>query len=384
MAARHSRYDFEAEIGLQKLIGAVDPVIRKVNGSGLVNATNAIFLRDVFRDRGEAERIWVNYLRGDPTNVDPRWWSGRPASTKDHELYDSHRQAINPFYTVSTFQDKGEMGVKRRIANFARTFVIGLDDIGLGATAKVGPDRIALPPSFVIETSPDNHQVGYILSEPIDKREIADVLQDALIHQGLGVERDPGQKNVTRYLRLPCGVNGKAKYVEQLGKPFEHALWLWEPERRYRYTDLVQAYGLKLERVRLRRDVLRESVMKYEDDPYVRKLDELELIMGPPVDKGAAGIWVPIRCPNVELHTDQDDTGSAYRVGGGYKCHHGTCEHVRFDDLQSYLALHFDVEDDELREMNAELARKRVQENENLDEYSKTMLAIMPRRRFHT
>ena len=383
-----SRYDFEAELGLQKLLGTVDPIIRRVNGSGLVDATNAFFLKEVFRAKKDGERIWVNYLKGDPMNAARAAWSGRPATTKDHELYDSANQGVNPFYAVSTFQPKpdgqGNVSVHRRIANFSRTHVIGLDDIGLGASAKIGPDKIALAPSFVIETSPDNHQVGYIIDEPIDKREIADVLQDALIHQGLGAERDPGQKNITRYLRLPCGVNAKAKYVDQLGGPWRHALWVWEPSRRYKHTDIIDAYGLKLERVRVRRDIDTGVRISVDDDPFARKLYDLGLVIGPPVDKGAAGTWLPIRCPNVELHTDQDDTGSAYRIGGGYKCHHGTCEHVRFDDLQSYLALHFDVSSEELQDMNDELSRKRMQEADALSEYSKNFINIMRRQRFET
>jgi len=357
-----------------------------VNGSGIVDATNALFLREVFRDKKKDERIWVNFLRGDPKKVAATRWAGKPASVHDAQLYDSAQQLINPFYAVSTFEAKpdgrGGTSVRRRIANFSRSYVIGCDDIGLGSSAKIGPDRIKLAPSFVIETSPDNHQVGYILSEPIERREVADVLQDALIHQGLEAERDPGQKNVTRYLRMPAGVNGKAAYVEALGKPFAHELWVWEPSRRYSVQDIIDAYGLTLERVRVRHDQSRASLVSVADDPYVRKLDELGLVTGPPVDKGSGGTWIPIRCPNVADHTDGDDTGSAYCVGGGYKCHHGTCEHVTFDDLQSYLALHFDVSDAELSAMDRQLAEKRVKTDDSLSDYAKNFLQAARRRRY--
>ena len=372
-------YDFEAEMSFRQVIGPEQPRIQRVNGSGEKDVTNAVFLRELFRGKGDKERIWVNFLRGDPKTVTPARWSGKPATARDMHLYSTREQALNPFYAVSTFAGDPP---KRRIANFVKTYVIALDDIGIGASAKIGPDKVKLPPTFVIETSPDNFQVGYALSEPIAQRNIADVLQDALIHQGLGAERDPGQKNVTRYMRLPCGVNAKSKYVELTGVPFEHQFWLWEPETRYRYQDIVDAYGLTLERVRPRNDTFHGTSLEAYDDPYVRKLDELGLVLGPPIDKGGGETWIPIRCPNYELHTDQDTTGSAYKVGGAFKCHHGTCEHVGFNELQSSLALLYDVTDDELREMNAELRRHRQLRDENLDGYSKAFLSAIKRRKF--
>jgi hypothetical protein len=383
-------FDFEAEISLQRLIGPVEPMIRTVNGSGRVTATNLIFLNSVFHSRkpGE-EHVWCATLKGDPhprgkpTKADRNRWFGRPVSKHDQALINTASQGVNPFYAVSSFKPVDLSGkVYRRIANFSRTHVIVCDDIGLGASAKIPPDRIKLAPSFVLETSPDNYQVGYILETPIDKRDVADILQDALVEQGLGAERDPGQKNVTRYMRLPDGVNGKQKYVDLLGQPFQHQLWLWEPGVRYDVPDIVSGFGLKLQRTKLRPNISEAVRMAAENDPYVKKLDELGLILGAPVDKGAAGTWIPIRCPNVEDHTDADESGSAYCVGGGYKCHHGTCQDVNFSDLQSYLALHFGVDDDELQEMNSVLRQKRRERDNALDEYSKNFLAAAKRRKY--
>ena len=38
-----------------------------------------------------------------------------------------------------------------------------LDDIG----TKVAMERLTLPPSWLLETSPGNHQAGYLLREPL-------------------------------------------------------------------------------------------------------------------------------------------------------------------------------------------------------------------------
>ncbi len=379
-------FDFEQEMALQRLLGPAKPVTMRMNGSGWVTATNIEFLRRVFHSKTKEERIWTVTITGDPRQAARNDWFGGPARVSNHELYNTAEQALNGYYAVSTFVPKpdgnGNVKCYRRIANFARTHVIVCDDIGLGASAKIGPDKIKLEPSFVLETSPDNFQVGYILREPLERREIADVLQDALIFQGLGAERDPGQKNVTRYMRLPDGVNAKSEYVDRLGHPFPHTLWVWQPGATYNYQDIIHAYDLTLERIQLRQNFNQAALLKAEDDPYVAKLAELGLIIGEPIDKGAAGTWVPVRCPNVEKHTEHDETGSAYCVGGGYKCHHGTCQDVGFSDLQSYLALHYDVSQDEIAEMDTKLKQLRANKQNLLDSYSKAFLEVASRREY--
>lgn len=59
---------------------------------------------------------------------------------------------------------------------------MALDDLGL----KVPLDRIAAcKPSWLLETSPDNYQAGYIFDAPVTDIQQADALKTALIAAGL-------------------------------------------------------------------------------------------------------------------------------------------------------------------------------------------------------
>lgn len=79
----------------------------------------------------------------------------------------------------------------------------------LGKSIKVPLDRISLAPSWMIETSKNNFQIGFILAEPITDAAEADRLLLAIIDAGL---TDPGASGpCSRLGRLPVAINGKHK-----------------------------------------------------------------------------------------------------------------------------------------------------------------------------
>lgn len=311
---------------------------------------------------GEKPFYWVSYYPGDPKLVGPSAWAGSPLPVEKIDQLGTEpgvnaRKLINGFYVVSAFVP-AETGQRARSkVCFGAMMVAGLDDLGdptvEGSGAKVSWDRLrGRPvPSYAVETSPGCYQVGYLLREPIRDRELAETLEVALTFQGLGCTEDPGNLDVTRYLRFGDGVNGKAKYrtrqlpdetgfwdgEETIELPVEEsphcALVHWQPERLYTVDELVAGFELDLEEAKRRGRARRASVggiggvvgMPIEDDPWIKALDEAGLIMDDPIDKGDAGTWVPVRCPQVHLHTDGGETGTAYAVGGGFKCHHGHC-----------------------------------------------------------
>ena len=155
--------------------------------------------------------------------------------------------------------------VARTKTSFGCLWAVVIDDLGDGLGGKVPWERVSGKPvpSYVLETSPGNFQVGYVLESVIEDMEVAETLVESMIYDGLGLDDDPGMGNVTRYVRMPCGINGKAKYrtrefvgddgvlgSEVLG--IEHAwrsrLVHWDPERRVSMEDLVTAYRLDLGR----------------------------------------------------------------------------------------------------------------------------------------
>ena len=151
-------------------------------------------------------------------------------------------------------------------------------------------------------------------------------------------------KGVTRYVRLPVGVNNKLKYEED----FPHVLHTWEPLRRYSVRAFCELWDIDLdvlinrsERKKKRynrskgaegglsKDILDE--IKAEEDPVLNELME----QGRLVEDYGDGKY-EVRCPFEDEHTVGGGGTAYFRWGtsldgesnpyGGFKCHHGHCE----------------------------------------------------------
>jgi hypothetical protein len=110
-----------------------------------------------------------------------------------------------------------------------------LDDVG----NKVAMERMTLPPSWLLETSQDNFQAGYMLRDPLTDGLVADRPMEAIVTAGLCDPGGSGPK--TRLARLPVAVNGKHT------PPFACRMLEWSPQLRYSIKEVVE--GLQLEMV---------------------------------------------------------------------------------------------------------------------------------------
>lgn len=259
----------------------------------------------------------------------------------------------NNYFCISTFKpsedpkDRGQP--RRKKALHHATYVIVFDDVGVGQ--KVPWENVKLPASYVLMTSPGNHQVGYKLTTPEMDSAKVERLIDGLIINGLASDsKDPGMRGVTRFVRLPIGTNRKAKYGA-LGVVSK--LEEWSPERTYTVEQIAAAHGISLAppirpdgpvrpRIQLP-DEERRSIVE-------RMLTALEAegrILGE--DPNAPGKWHVV-CPWVGEHSANDDSGTAYfepgyidrttgqaSEKGGFKCWHGHCEGKHLNDLVSWL-----------------------------------------------
>lgn len=236
----------------------------------------------------------------------------------------------NRYITVSVFE-----GERRRKAEFKALVAVMIDDPG----TKVPFDRIKLPPTYWIETSPGNYQAWYFLSVPITDRKFAERVIKALIKSGLAKDgKDPGMAGVTRYGRLPGGWNNKTS----LDTP--HRVKAYQDTRGCNYytiEQIIQAYELDLSEIDTDSydaigSVDQLDVMAAENDPIYKMLDGQGLIKYQDGDK-----W-QITCPWVEDHTGETDNGTALmiRPGGelGFKCHHGHCEGKNLGDVHDWLS----------------------------------------------
>ncbi len=126
-----------------------------------------------------------------------------------------------------------------------------LDDLG----TKVPLDRHdGSKLSWLIETSPGNHQGGIILAEPLTDGAEAVRLLNAVIETGLC---DAGASGpLSRWARLPVAINGKPKYAGVDSAPFQCRLLVWQPDNRYTQKEIVDQLQFR-PRMATKRKVLR-------------------------------------------------------------------------------------------------------------------------------
>ena len=294
---------------------------------------NQEFLRTVFfGELGRARPVVVSF-KGDPRTVPKKLWSGKPWQGNSAQAEDLPADANN-FFSLAVFMPDEGGEYRRKKARFHALYAVMLDDVG----SKVPAERMTLPPSWMIETSPGNCQAGYLLREPLADGPAADRLMEAIIAAGLC---DPGAGGPrARLARLPVGVNGKHT------PPFVSRLRAWSPNLRYSVEEL--AAGLQLEMVRLERPRRQESSSRIE-----RPADGDPVWMPPPEENAvlaalrSRGLYKTplgegkhdITCPWVQEHTGQADGGTAYFEPdelwpiGGFKCQHGHCTHRHISDL---------------------------------------------------
>lgn len=304
---------------------------------------NEEFLRALFGTDSAESRPLVVSFEGPPGTVSATAWAGC-AWEAGHMPAAGFDAAHNNYFTLATFHPDEAGRFRRRKDRFVGLHAVMLDDAG----TKVPMDRLTLPPTWLLETSPGNHQAGYLLAEPLRDGAAADRLMKAIIEAGLC---DPGAGGPrARLARLPVGVNGKHT------PPFASRLQQWAPERRYTVEQLVS--GLQIE-MRVAGRPKRGAQRPAQDRPaeaylvWIPRPDENAVV----VALRALGIYKvrlgggkhDITCPWVHEHTGQVDGGTAYFEPddsypiGGFKCQHGHCagRHVR--DLLSFLGVEVDA-----------------------------------------
>ena len=156
-----------------------------------------------------------------PDYEKPNWPAkfGRPENLPD-------RPKSNSYFAPSSLTGNG-----RDLDHFAGLHVVVLDDITPGVLAKL-PE-----PTYALETSVENYQVGYALHPTVTDLSMAQRIHQALQSAGYC---DSNGNNPVRWARLPVGMNTKP------GKMFAHKLQVWEPGRRFEPMALVGLLKLNL------------------------------------------------------------------------------------------------------------------------------------------
>jgi len=305
------------------------------------------FLQALFG--ADANRAWVAAFTQDPfapsaltdktkaSALSAKMWAGG-IYRKMHRLCtdDANQYVAVSLFKAASWVDKHgteHITPKRRKSHFERACSVMVDDIGEGQ--KVSPDKIKLPLTATVETSPGNCQ-GWYAIDPNDedsyRPDVVARLIERMVAAGLTKDLiDPGMKGVTRYGRLPAGINNKP------GRdPWRVRLRTLNPQRVYTVQQIADAYSLDMtappQRERAASDLT-------EAESLVAKLDKMDL---KPRALGG-GKW-DITCPWADGHTQAVDSGTAYfepsehnGYAGGFKCHHGHCEQRGVGDIYRWL-----------------------------------------------
>lgn len=289
--------------------------------------TNVEFIAAIFPQIPKGAHAAVCSKPGDPTK------GGWVAKRADQEA-DNLSAINNNYVNCSSFNLGDDGAIHARKDNSTAYHILMLDDIG----TKIPLDRFdGFEFSYMIETSPGNFQAGIILAEPITNGDEANRLLDAVIAAGLCDAGASGAQS--RWARLPVGVNGKEKYANSVGEPYQCRLIEWNPERVYTKQEIVD--GLQLELVPLVASKSQatsnatgtsDTAHDNDDDVFTPKSTENPVITAlkvrglykTPLGSGKHDVT----CPWCAEHTDELDTGAAYfepddtNPVGGFRCQH--------------------------------------------------------------
>ena len=266
---------------------------------------------------------------------------------------DNLAPANNNYVCCSSFFPGDDGSFKARKAHFAACHFLMLDDLG----TKVPLDRLdGFELSWLIETSPGNHQGGIILAEPLTDGAVAVRLLNAVIDAGLCDAGATGP--LSRWARLPVAINGKPKYADEAGAPFQCRLLGWRPDNRY--TPQQVADRLQLELAPAGRPKRLANPLTWSDGASPSSENDADDVLIPKAPENpvvtalkARGFYkTPLgsgkhdmTCPWVNEHTDAMDTGAAYFEPdelypvGGFCCQHSHRDRYHIRALLQFLGV---------------------------------------------
>lgn len=193
--------------------------------------SNVEFAQVIFAEMRPDEYCWTTAFSASP-NSDAAQWSGRMSKPSTFDL-DSESNTFFSTALLKPYDRNGETQRRRAINNFSRLTCVVLDDA----------DSCEMGHTWKLETSPNNYQIGFKLSEPIDDGGVARRLMLELAAKGAINSNDKNGNNPVRYVRLPVGTNTK------YDPPFKHRLVDWYPDVAISLDDLIDGLGLDRDKI---------------------------------------------------------------------------------------------------------------------------------------
>jgi hypothetical protein len=315
-----------------------------------------LFLSELARGIPEEERLIAGYANEVTIQTDA---SGKklnggfwPVPYKSGKYIDANKNCyVCISSSIKTPNPRtGEMRYWRGEASFGHGLAIMVDDIGNGKGSKgdftIDHFNAILPPTATVETSPGNYQLWYFLETPEPSLIRFKAFLGAFVANVLQKGGDNTIKDVSRYGRMPIGINNKRygpnegyKYVvERDGKQSPALVQLVSADysRRYSLDQISRAFKFVVT-LPIRRDAEVKNGEYRFDDLWLRMA---ESIMGASkLGEGSGGAVVlnmsgkyRIACPWGHTHSTGDPYGAYFRgpipgadVDFVFGCGHDTC-----------------------------------------------------------
>lgn len=286
-----------------------------------IELANPAFLSAIFTDLPEGAQPLVTGKAGDPQTGG---WMPHGADQIER-VCSADR---NTYFNCASFLPGEDGTLAARKESAAAYHALVLDDVG----TKVDRNLIGtIAPTWELETSPGNFQIGFKLNPPLTDAVEVERFQQQISTAGL---TDKGAMGMARWVRLPNGINGKPKYAVD-GNPFSCRLHGWNPQVAYTADHLLLALvpaGVKEApkpatapvRVRPASDIDgKVYVPRAAENPVLAAFKEHGLHK-----RVISAVKHEVTCPWLHEHTDQVDTGAAYfepgdvHPAGGFCCQH--------------------------------------------------------------
>jgi hypothetical protein len=218
--------------------------------------------------------------------------------------------------------------VSRAESRMAWSYLLAADDIGT-KVSRAALEAALPPPTVEDETSPNNFQWLWGLSEPASPAQLRAALR-WLAERNL---TDPACLGANRLIRVPGSCNDKpATLARNNGKPFHTRVTAWRPDRLYRLSELVTTAAP----AGCRYPVRPFDPELADKDPVYRWLRARKLVLSKPNGDG----WIDIKCPWADQHSDSADDLAGWRIGrpGRFNCFHSHGREHRTAQFMAWLS----------------------------------------------
>ena len=245
----------------------------------------------------DGSQVWIPYL---PKNYDPQAQGAWYANTGS--------------FITDRF-DNGKPKASKSCATHVLCMV--LDDVG--TKSKIPP----LAPTWVIETSPDNYQYGYVFST--EDAPNTEEFSSAIVAIANAGYTDGGAVNAVRNFRIPNSIN-----LKKGRNNFASRLVEFNPEREFTLAQICTAFEVDPAEP----DTVRRIPIQLKDDggdDILYWLSDNQLLL----DTGNREGWYGVVCPNALEHSDANPMGRYHPVHRSFACFHEHCTHV---DSNQFLA----------------------------------------------